>query len=101
MTWTRRIGALLLLAVLCVAPALAWRGGVAAVPCPMAAAIVPCPSAAPVADARIAAANGRTGIGVELEVLSLRIELGWFDAVPVSPGRRIVFSWLADASARE
>ena len=53
------------------------------------------------ADARIATANGRTGIGVELEVLSLRIELAWFDAVPVSPGRRIVFSLLADASARE
>jgi hypothetical protein len=101
MTWTRRFGALLLLAALCVAPALAWRGRAVAVPCRTSAAIVPCPSAAPAADTRLDAANGRTGIGVELEVLSLRIELAWFDAVPVSPGRRIVFSWLANPAAGE
>ena len=91
MTWTRRFGALLLLAVLAVAPAFAWRGRT--VECGAAAA--------PATDTRISDANGRTGIGVELEVLSLRIELAWFDSIPVTPGRRLVFSWLANPAAGE
>ena len=91
MTWTRRVGALLLLSGLAVAPALAWR-----------TRIVPAGAAgAPIADTRISAANGRTGIGVEVEVLSFRIELAWFESVPVSPGRRLVFSWLANPAAGE
>jgi hypothetical protein len=92
MTWTRRLGALLLLAALCVAPALAWRGRIPA-NCEQR-------PGAP-ADARFSAANGRTGIGVELEVLSLRIELAWFESIPVSPGRRLVFSLLANPPAGE
>ena len=92
MTWTRRIGALLILAGITVAPALAWRART-----PDAG----CPSGTPVADTRISAANGRTGIGVELVVMNLHIELAWFESVPVSPGRRLVFSWLASPSRDE
>jgi hypothetical protein len=92
MTWTRRIGALLILAGVAVAPALAWRSRTAE---------APCPSGTPVADSRISTANGRTGIGVELEVMNLHIELAWFESVPVSPGRRLVFSWLASPSRGE
>ena len=29
--------------------------------------------------------------------MHLHIELAWFESVPVSPGRRLVFSWLAGA----
>ena len=92
MNWTRRIGALLILAGLAVAPALAWRARTAE---------AACSSGTPVADTRIAEANGRTGIGVELEVMNLHIELAWFEAVPVSPGRRLVFSWLATPARAE
>ena len=91
MTWTRRIGALLILAGVAVAPALAWRSR-----CPM-----PRSSGTPVSDTRISEANGRTGVGVELEVMHLHIELVWFESVPVSPGRRLVFSWLASPSRGE
>ena len=92
MIWTRRVGALLILAGVAVAPALAWR-----------ARIVPPPRSTGVslADTRVSAANGRTGIGVELEVMHLSIELAWFESVPVSPGRRLVFSWLAGPSRAE
>jgi hypothetical protein len=86
MTWTRRLGALLILAGLAVAPALAWRTRIVEVPSAGGTAI---------ADTRVSPANGRTGIGVELEVMHLSIELAWFESVPVSPGRRLVFSWLA------
>ena len=41
-----------------------------------------------------ARANGRTGLGVEVEVMDLRLELAWFESGPISPGRRVVFSWL-------
>jgi hypothetical protein len=92
MTWMRRGGALLILAGLAVAPALAWR---------TRSAEAACLSGAPAADTRISTANGRTGIGVELEVMQLHIELAWFDWVPVSPGRRLVFSWLAGPSRAE
>jgi hypothetical protein len=92
MTWMRRIGALLILAGLAVAPALAWRARTAE---------ASCPGGTPIADTRISAANGRTGIGVELEVMNLHIELAWFDSVPVYPGRRLVFSWLAGPSRAE
>jgi hypothetical protein len=91
MTWTRRVGALLLLAGLAVAPALAWR----------ARTVKAGPTDSSIADTRISAANGRTGIGVEVEVMSLHIELAWFESVPVTPGRRLVFSWLADPSRPE
>ncbi|HWJ56383.1 MAG TPA: hypothetical protein VNR90_09185 [Vicinamibacterales bacterium] len=92
MTWMRRAGALLLLAGLAVAPALAWRSR------PVEAACAP---GAPVADTRISAANGRTGIGVELEVMQVHIELAWLEWVPVTPGRRLVFSWLAGPARAE
>jgi hypothetical protein len=92
MTWRRRLGALLILAALAVAPALAWRARTAEAPAPWGT---------PIADTRIRAANGRTGIGVELEVMHLHIELAWFESVPVSPGRRLVFSWLAGPSRAE
>jgi hypothetical protein len=91
MTWTRRIGALLILAGVAAPPALAWRSR-----CPMAGS-----SGTPTADTRISEANGRTGIGVELEVMHLSIELAWFESIPVSPGRRLVFSWLANPAAGE
>jgi hypothetical protein len=91
MTWTRRVGALLLLSGLAVAPALAWR-----------ARTVPAGAGgAAIADTRISEANGRTGIGVEVEVMNLHIELAWFESVPVTPGRRLVFSWLASPSRPE
>ena len=83
MTWTRRVGALLLLSGLAVAPALAWRARTVKA------------AGSSIADTRIGEANGRTGIGVEVEVMSLHIELAWFESVPVTPGRRLVFSWLA------
>ena len=92
MIWTRRVGALLILAGVAVAPALAWRARIVAPPRPAGAAL---------ADTRVSAANGRTGIGVELEVMHLSIELAWFESVPVSPGRRLVFSWLAGPSRAE
>jgi hypothetical protein len=92
MTWMRRVGALLILAGFAVAPVLAWRTRTAE---------AACRSGTPAADTRISAANGRTGIGVELEVMNLHIELAWFESVPVSPGRRLVFSWLADPSRAE
>ena len=91
MIWTRRVGALLILAGVAVAPALAWRARI----------VEPRPAGAPLADTRFSAANGRTGIGVELEVMHLSIELAWFESVPVSPGRRLVFSWLAGPSRAE
>jgi hypothetical protein len=87
MPWTRRIGALLILAGLGAAPALAWRS--------RAADCAPPPAAA----AAVGAVNDRTGLGVELEVLHLRIELAWFESVPVKPARRLVFSLLADNTA--
>ena len=59
MTWTRRIGALLILAGVAATPAVAWRSR-----CPMSGS-----SGTPMADTRISEANGRTGIGVELEVM--------------------------------
>jgi hypothetical protein len=92
MIWTRRIGALLILAGPAVAPALAWRARI------VEASV---PAGRPIADTRLIAANGRTGIGVELEVMHLSIELAWFESVPVSPGRRLVFSWLAGPSRAE
>jgi hypothetical protein len=87
MTWTRRTGALLLLAGLAVAPALAWRARSAEAGRAARAAA---------GDTYLDAANDRTGLGVELEVMHLRIELAWFESLPVSPGRRLVFSWLAE-----
>ncbi|MEO5820122.1 MAG: hypothetical protein ABIT71_06415 [Vicinamibacteraceae bacterium] len=92
MTWTLRVGALLMLAGMAVAPALAWRTRPAE---PVRG------TGTPVADTRIDAANGRTGIGVELEVMHLHIELAWFESVPVSPGRRLVVSWLAGPTRDE
>ena len=92
MTWTRRVGALLILAGLGAAPALAWRS--------RTADCTP-PPARPVTAASLDGANDRTGLGVELEVLHLRIELAWFESVPLSPGRRLVFSWLAGPARGE
>jgi hypothetical protein len=91
MTWTRRIGALLILAGLGAAPVLGWRS--VAADCE--------PPAPRVTTARTDAANDRTGFGVELEVLHFRIELAWFESVPVRPARRLVFSLLADPSRGE
>ena len=91
MTWTRRAGALLLLTGLAVAPALAWR----------ARTVKAGDAGSAIADTRIRDANGRTGIGVEVEVMSLHIELAWFESVPVTPGRRLVFSWLAAPTPAE
>ena len=93
MTWMRRGGALLLLAGLAVAPALAWRTRPAEARVRRRARRWPTPGSAP--------RNGRTGIGVELEVMHLHIELAWLEWVPVSPGRRLVFSWLAGPSRAE
>jgi hypothetical protein len=92
MTWTRRVGALLILAGLGAAPALAWRS--------RAPECAP-PPPRPAATAALDAANDRTGLGVELEVLHLRIELAWFESIPVKPARRLVFSLLADPSRAE
>jgi hypothetical protein len=85
MSWPRTVGALLLLGSLSVAPVLTWRARVAEVAPPLG----------PVPGARIATANGRPGVGVELQVLDLRLELAWFESVPVTPGRRLIVSWLA------
>jgi hypothetical protein len=92
MTWMRRVGVLLLLAGLAVAPAFAWRARTVE---------GACREGGPLGETRISAANGRTGIGVELEVMTLHIELAWFESVPVTPGRRLVFSWLASPSRPE
>lgn len=97
MTWTRRIGALLILAGLGAAPPLAWRSRAADCTSGLGAA----PAARPITAASVDAANDRTGFGVELEVLHLRIELAWFESVPVKPARRLVFSLLADPSRAE
>jgi hypothetical protein len=91
MTRMRGAAALLILAALAVTPALWWRAE------PVQAGA----GRSPLADSRVASANGRTGLGVELEVHALRIELAWFDSVPLSPGRRLVFSWLAGPARGE
>jgi hypothetical protein len=85
MNWPRTVGALVILAGLSAAPVLTTRARIVE-------ADAASTGAAP--DARIARANGRTGLGVELEVMDLRLELAWFESVPVTPGRRVVFSWL-------
>ena len=36
-----------------------------------------------------------------LEVMHVRIELAWFESVPITPGRRLVFSWLAEPTRGE
>jgi len=92
MTWMRRVGVLLLLAGLAVAPAFAWRARTVEKACHEGGTL---------SETRISAANGRTGIGVELEVMTLHIELAWFESVPVSPGRKVVFSLLAGPSRAE
>jgi hypothetical protein len=94
MTWTRRASALLILAALAVTPALSLRAD-------RAAAATEAADGRSIVDSRVASTNGRTGIGVELEVHALRIELAWFESVPISPGRRLVFSWLADPARGE
>ena len=91
MTWTRPAGALLILAALAVTPAMSWRASRPAPASDRSGAI----------DSRVAPANGRTGLGVELEVHTLRIELAWLESVPLSPGRRLVFSWLATPAPGE
>jgi hypothetical protein len=112
MTWTRRVGALLILAGLGAAPALAWRSRTADCASGIGASGIGAsgigasgigarPPARPVTAASLAGANDRTGLGVELEVLHLRIELAWFESVPVKPARRLVFSLLADPSRAE
>ena len=85
MNWPRTAGVLLILAGLGAAPVLSTRARI------VEAQAAP---AGPAPDARIARANGRTGLGVELEVMDLRLELAWFESVPITPGRRVVFSWL-------
>ena len=92
MTWTRRVGALLLLAGLAVAPALALRAR---------SLEAGRHGRSGADDTRLDATNDRTGIGVELEVMHVRIELAWFESVPISPGRRLVFSWLAEPTRGE
>jgi hypothetical protein len=94
MPWMRRLTALLLLAGLAVAPALAWRSRCA--PSPARAA-----AAAAAGESRAHDVNDRPGFGVELEVMHLHIELAWFESVPFSPGRRLVFSLLAAPSPGE
>jgi hypothetical protein len=85
MNWPRTVGVLCILAGLSAAPVLTTRARI------VEAEAAPA-GAAP--GTRIARANGRTGLGVEVEVMDLRLELAWFESVPISPGRRVVFSWL-------
>ena len=85
MSRPRTIAVLLVLGCLSAAPVLTWRAGVTAAPLP----------AGPVPGTHVASSNGRQGIGVELQVMDLRLELAWFESVPVRPGRRLVLSWLA------
>jgi hypothetical protein len=79
------IGMLLVLGSLSAAPVLTWRAGGAEAMAP----------SGPVPGAHLASSNGRQGIGVELQVMDLHLELAWFESVPVSPGRSLVVSWLA------
>jgi hypothetical protein len=90
MNWPRTVGVLCILAGLSAAPVLSTRARI------VEAEAAPA-GAAP--EARIARANGRTGLGVELEVMHLRLELAWFESVPITPGRRVVFSWLRPSGA--
>jgi hypothetical protein len=91
MSWPRTVGVLLLLGSLGAAPVFTWRARVAEAAAP----------GGPVPDAHIAQSNGRRGVGVELQVMDLHLELAWFESVPVSPGRRLVLSWLARAPRDE
>jgi hypothetical protein len=91
MSWRRTIGALLILGSLGAAPVFTWRARGAEGGAPVG----------PVPGARLTQSNGRRGIGVELQVLDLHLELAWFESVPVSPGRRLVLSWLARAPRGE
>jgi len=97
MSWPKTVGVVLVLASLGVAPALTWRARIA----DAAAPGVSLTDNRALAETRVATTNGRQGIGVELEVMNLHLELAWFESVPVSPGRRVVFSWLAGASRAE
>ena len=85
MNWPRTAGVLLILAGLGAAPVLSTRARLVEAEA-AAAGVGP--------ETRITRANGRPGFGVELEVMNLRLELAWFESVPISPGRRVVFSWL-------
>ena len=91
MSWPRTVGVLLALGSLSVAPVLTWRARVAEAATP----------GGPVPGARIASANDRQGVGVELQVMDLHLELAWFESVPVTPGRRLVVSWLASGPRGE
>jgi hypothetical protein len=91
MSWLRAIGVLLLLGSLGAGSVLTDRTGVAAEAVSGPRGSTPSPAA----DMHVAASNDRRGVGVELQVLDLHLELAWFESVPVSPGRRLVLSWLA------
>ena len=85
MNWPRTVGVLIMLAGLSAAPVLSTRARI------VEAEAAPAGTAP---ETRVARENGRTGLGVEVEVMELRLELAWFESVPISPGRRVVFSWL-------
>ena len=99
MSWPRATGVVLLLCSLGAAPVFTWRDRVAEAAGPAAAKTKA--QARPVPGAYVAPSNDRRGVGVELQVLDLHLELAWFESVPVSPGRRLVLSWLARAPRAE
>jgi hypothetical protein len=65
-----------------------------ATPCRESAAVGPAPAPLPV----VAATQG---VDLELRVLNLRIEFPWLKDLPITPGRRIVISWMERGARRE
>jgi hypothetical protein len=101
MSRPRAIGVLLLLGSLGAAPVFGWRAYVEEGAGPVLTAPKPVATAGPVPGAHVVPSNCRRGVGVELQVMDLHLELAWFESVPVSPGRRLVLSWLARAPRGE
>ena len=72
---------------------------------PVATSSLPCRAASAVAatQAAVSSAHERPasrGVDLELRVLNLRVEFPWLKSLPVTPGHRIVISWMA-TNARE
>jgi hypothetical protein len=68
-----------------------------------AASSTPCRGAEDVRPAPASAGStvSPRGVDLELRILNLRVEFPWLKDLPVTPGRRIVISWLESGAGRE
>ena len=80
--------------------------GIAAVALLAAFSVPVATSALTCREARVAAAPVQAtsdvlesrGLDLEVRILNVRIEFPWLKTLPISPGRRIVISWLTDSA---